>query len=214
MNNTGYIEWIEKSFPECEVITMADILVKSIAVFQLFVVGSEDECQVVKSNRVKAPLVNASQEALFDKYDNFGCSPAKAQLKDGDIFYDMSDPSTAAIFYNNAPNICTYVQDGTMILRLKDKSMAQFLVWYINLEQVSLEIVNSHSDTEWGIETLEVPSADYFNSKKFLDLLETTSETGSRIAENAEKLLLRLNRVRESIVYEIPGLLSDESIKK
>ncbi len=215
MKQTGYIEWIERSFPECEVRIMSDLLIESIAVVQLFVVPGDERCQVVRTDSVRSPVVHSDQEAFFDQYDNFGCSPAKAELRDGDVFYEMNDPTTAAIFVDKSPDIQTYAQDGIMILRLKDKANAQFLVWYLSLEQVTLEIINSHSNSEWAIETLEVPVADYFNNDTFLNLLEETADAENRIARNAGDMLDRLRTMRERVVYEIPDILAkSKSIKK
>lgn len=67
MKQTGYIEWIERSFPECEVRIMSDLLIESIAVVQLFVVPGDERCQVVRTDSVRSPVVHSDQEAFFDR---------------------------------------------------------------------------------------------------------------------------------------------------
>jgi hypothetical protein len=214
MKNTGYIDWLIDSFPKCEIIELSDMITESISVMQLFISPREGRCQIAKANDNCIPIICSDQDLFFDSYDNFECGPQEARLTDGDIFYEIGDPSTAAIFIDNSPEVKTYAQDGIMILRLKDKSKAQFLVWYLTLEHVSLEITNNHSSEGCNIGKLKVPMAEYLNDDLFVKLLKDTANEENRIIRNAEHMLERLRAIRESVAHEMQDTLKSKSMKK
>lgn len=200
-----YTEWLNNNFTNYKILPLGEVISMSSAVDNLRMISADTQCRILDMKKVNSPIVNSKDYMFFELIEGFSCSSSKAIIEDGDVIYDMIDPSVVTIFHDDC-NVQTFAPEGSMILRPKCKCTSQFLAWFIGLEEVYLEIMSSFYLKEWSIEVLPIPYSDNFKNKTFQKLLGDTSSAENRIARNSAVMIARLKRIREDVVNEISDM--------